>query len=102
MSAGYIYLTNARLIDGSGDHPPAEPQALLVEGERIVATVMAIVAVTGLGLRCSGDRRQGDCGREKSVLREFHHDVVPRPCGIHGPVLAVRATGYGRNLGGGA
>ena len=37
MSAGYIYVGNARLIDGSGDRPPAAPYALLIEGERIVA-----------------------------------------------------------------
>ena len=37
MSSGAIYFSNARLIDGSGDPPPAEPHALLVEGERIAA-----------------------------------------------------------------
>ena len=37
MSAGCIYIGNARLIDGSGDPPPAAPHALLIEGERIVA-----------------------------------------------------------------
>jgi len=37
VSTGYIHIRNARLIDGSGNPPPAAPQALLVEGERIVA-----------------------------------------------------------------
>jgi imidazolonepropionase-like amidohydrolase len=37
VSTGYIHIRNARLIDGSGNPPPAAPHALLVEGERIVA-----------------------------------------------------------------
>ncbi len=37
MNSGYIYLHNARLIDGTGSAPPAEPHALLIEGRRIAA-----------------------------------------------------------------
>ena len=37
MSEGCIYVGNARLIDGSGELPSEAPQALLIEGERIVA-----------------------------------------------------------------
>ena len=37
MSDGYLYLYNARLIDGSGTPTPDTPHALLVEGERIAA-----------------------------------------------------------------
>jgi imidazolonepropionase-like amidohydrolase len=32
-----LYIHGARLIDGSGDQPPAEPHALLIDGQRIVA-----------------------------------------------------------------
>ena len=74
-------------------------QAQHAKGEGIVATVMAIVAaVAGFSLRCRSNRRQGDCGREKSVLREFHHDVCSSALANHWPVLAVRATGDDRNL----
>jgi imidazolonepropionase-like amidohydrolase len=37
VSAGLIHIGNARLVDGSGATPPEAPQALLVEGDRIVA-----------------------------------------------------------------
>jgi imidazolonepropionase-like amidohydrolase len=37
MNAGYLFLDNFRLIDGSGMPAPAQPQAMLIEGERIVA-----------------------------------------------------------------
>ncbi len=37
MNAGYLFLDNFRLIDGSGMPAPAQPHAMLIEGERIVA-----------------------------------------------------------------
>ena len=37
MNDGYLYLSNARLIDGSGNPVPDMPYAVLIEGERITA-----------------------------------------------------------------